>query len=86
MTIVFQGHIKAIELNGAPVGKLAVTVVTPMSDAGGKEWTIFVPEDQCKKGYWVPGHQVQFTIHSFSVPAYLDAAPYPPQAKGEGHD
>jgi hypothetical protein len=65
MTIVFQGHVRALTQD-APNGKLAVTLATPMSDANGKDWVVFVPEAQAKR--WLPGLTVQFTIYTLAGP------------------
>lgn len=62
MTITFQGHVKSIYMSNAPLGKLSVTVQTPIAEGGGKEWIIFVPEKEGK--YWIPGTPVSFTIYA----------------------
>lgn len=65
MTIVFQGHVKAITQD-APLGKLAVTLATPMADANGKDWTVFVPQAEAQ--HWLPGLMVSFTIYTLPPP------------------
>ncbi|MDE3038753.1 MAG: hypothetical protein KGJ21_09940 [Pseudomonadota bacterium] len=71
MTIVFQGHVKSVDMSTAPIGKLAVTIQMPMAEAGGKEITIFVPEDEgC---LWQPSYSVSFTVYALAPQYLVDA-------------
>jgi hypothetical protein len=67
MTIVFQGHVKSLGAASAPIGKLAVTLCTPMDPADGKEWIVFIPEAEAAQ--WLPGRIVSFTLYTLSPPA-----------------
>jgi hypothetical protein len=73
MTIVFQGHVSRVESAG--IGQIAVTLHTPMEEAGGKEWVIFVPKTSAVN--WLVGRIAQFTIYSF------DAETAAPPSSGE---
>ena len=73
MTIVFQGHVEKIEIG--PIGKLAVTLVTPMVECNGAELVVFVPASD--GAHWMPGRAVSFTIYALpqkSVSAVLGEA------------
>lgn len=65
MTIVFQGHISRLDLHSAPLGKVSVTLQTPMSETGGKEWNIYVPQAQA--AHWLPGRVVSFTLYALAT-------------------
>ena len=62
MTIAFHGHITKLENDNAQIGKLAVTIKLPMKEGGGKELTIFVPDEQGAN--WLPPRAVKITIYS----------------------
>ncbi len=64
MTIVFQGHVKSISMNTSPLGKVAVTIQLPMAEAGAKELTIFVPQDEAY--LWSPCYTVSFTVYAIN--------------------
>jgi hypothetical protein len=67
MTIVFQGHVKTVEL-GAP-GLLDVHIQTPQAECG-QVVVLHVPATQ--GAHWLPGRTVNFTVH-----AYDPSAPQP---------
>jgi hypothetical protein len=66
MTIVFQGHVKSISSDYAAPGKLAVTICTPMAEAGGKDWVVFIPQEHASN--WLPGRNASFTIYTLPDP------------------
>jgi hypothetical protein len=59
MTIQFKGHIMKVEAN---VGKIAVTVQTPMEETNGMQVVLNVPASAAS--HWLVGSPVQFTIHA----------------------
>ncbi len=67
MTIVFQGHVLSLSSESTPVGKLAVTLATPMAESNGRSWTIYVPTAQGP--HWLPGRCVNFTLYAFDMPS-----------------
>lgn len=62
MTIVFQGHVRAMTSEGAAPGMLAVTLATPMDPANGQDLTVQVPKSEAQ--HWIPGRMVSFTIYT----------------------
>lgn len=62
--ISLQGYVRRITTDGAPIGKVAITLAMPMAEANGSDLTINVPIEEASN--WLPGRMATVMIYTLS--------------------